>query len=82
MLPKRSSAAVTASVTCAWLGHVQSAREGVVGVRVGEVLNSGDVAGGDDDVVTALERRVGEGPTQSGRASGDQPGGQEPLLFF
>ena len=42
---------------------------------VGEILDSRDVAGGDDGVVAGGEDRFGEGAAEAGRAAGDEPGG-------
>jgi hypothetical protein len=54
-------------------GDVERNRESLVRTGVGEALDLGDVAGGGDDVVPAVERGLGEGSAESGGAAGDEP---------
>ena len=61
---------------------VKRDREHTIGRGVGQVGDSRDIACGDDGVVARADDRFGEGAAEAGRAAGDEPGGQEPLLFF
>jgi hypothetical protein len=57
------------------VSDVKGECEDAVCVAVGEVGDLPDVAGGHDRIVTCGNDGIGQGATQSGRASGDEPGG-------
>src|SRR5206468_6604033 len=57
------------------VGDVEREWEDAVCVAFGEVGDLSDVAGGDDCAVTCGNDGLGQSAAQSGRASGDKPGG-------
>jgi hypothetical protein len=63
------------------VGDVEGQWENAVGVVSRQVGDLVDVACGDSRVVTCGDHRLGQGATQSGGASGDEPSGHVIVSF-
>ncbi len=72
-LPKASIANATAFSGRAGLGHIERSGSRRLRVRLGHIREGGGVARRGDDLIAAIERRLGEQAAEAGGTAGNKP---------